>query len=154
MGFEADNRMMRFLSATMVLVSAAACMGDRDPQTGDPASVLRIEKCGIQYGDPYTLGALSIEDKALVAHVQTGGGCERHGFAVCWDGSILDSSPPQVVLGLSHDAHGDHCDALLTWDLHIDLTAVRVTYPTPLILHIAGATGQLEGTDNAVTLRD
>jgi hypothetical protein len=105
-------------------------------------------------GDAYTLGNVALDGSDLLVHVLTGGGCASHTFAVCWDGTVLDSYPGTVILGLSHDAHGDGCDALLSRDLRIDITSVLENTGRPVRLSVSGATTHLEGTTNSVTLEN
>lgn len=48
------------------------------------------------------------------------GGCEEHHFELVSDGSILESSPPIIILGLIHD-NQDLCDALITESITVDI---------------------------------
>ena len=82
--------------------------------------------------DSYALGeAMSIEAKTLRVSVTYGGGCEEHEFAACWDGSISQSNPSSLTLTLAHDAHDDLCDAVITRDLFIDISALPAGFGAP-----------------------
>lgn len=64
------------------------------------------------------------QDKLLIT-VTYGGGCRSHKFQLNWDGAILKSNPPQVVLELSHNNNGDTCMALLSETLQFDLSTLE-----------------------------
>jgi hypothetical protein len=82
--------------------------------------------------DGYQLGeAMSIEASILQVSVSYGGGCEEHTFAACWDGAISDAIPSSLNLTLAHDAHDDRCDAFVTRDLFIDISALPAGFGAP-----------------------
>ena len=139
------------MTHTMILgfmLLASACASQHEQNTSD---VLSIAACsGPIHSDPYVLGQMSLDVGDLLVQLQTSGGCARHGFAVCWDGLTYDTAPPSIDLAVSHDAHGDTCDALLFHDLRIPLTPVIEAEPPPLNVRITGASGQSAGTTNLV----
>lgn len=70
----------------------------------------------------------SVSGDALNVDVSYGGGCTTHDVdAVVFTG-FMESNPVQVGLAMTHDAHGDACDALLQPTLHFDLTPLRAAY--------------------------
>lgn len=100
-------------------------------------------------GDPVTLRVMGIEDDLLHLSARYSGGCQDHDFAACWDGAFLESFPVQARLQVLHDAHGDSCEALITKDIYLDLSALREGYEKAyrtqtgtIILRIAGADRQ------------
>ena len=60
----------------------------------------------------------------LIVDVEYGGGCRQHIFQLNWDGKVLKSNPPQIMLDLSHNAHGDPCRALMFDKLQFDLSVI------------------------------
>lgn len=60
----------------------------------------------------------------LILEVGYGGGCKVHDFQLSWDGQVLKSLPPQIVLTLSHNSNGDTCKALINETLIFDLSSV------------------------------
>ncbi len=78
--------------------------------------------------DPNTIGDAVIDGDTLSVEVTYGGGCEPHDFGLCWDGVFAESFPVQAWVSLSHDAHGDICDALLTEVRPIDLSGLKKAY--------------------------
>ncbi len=78
--------------------------------------------------DPVSVDAAVVEEDALRLDVGYSGGCEAHDFRLCWDGSFLESNPVQVRLGLSHDSHGDACEAYITEPLSFDLGPLRAAW--------------------------
>lgn len=146
--------MMRTALLGFVAVVAAACTSQQDQRA------IRVAMCSAPIisapvaTDPYVLGNMSVAGNLLVVHVQTSGGCAAHSFAACWDGITYDTFPPIADLALSHDAHGDTCDALLSVDLDIDLTPMLEASVPPAVLHVTGETAQQEGTSDVVRIRD
>ncbi len=78
--------------------------------------------------DITAVGAAGLRGDKLLLSVRYGGGCARHDFQLEWDGAMLESMPPQVVLRLTHNANGDNCRALLSERLEFDLS---VLFPQP-----------------------
>jgi hypothetical protein len=141
---------MRRTLCGLILVLGAACA--TEPASSGASRVLQLETCSGRATDPFVLGSLTIEDDELQIQIATGGGCASHSFAICWDGAVLDSEPPQANLALSHDSHGDTCDAFLMHDVRVDVAQIRAELSSPIVLHVTGAVGQLDGTSNSVTL--
>lgn len=130
------------------MICASACASDHEASSSDSPLIGTCSEP--MASDSYDLGNLSIDGDQLLVHVTTGGGCSRHSFAMCWDGAVNDTYPPTVDLALSHDAHGDTCDALLEHDLRFDLTPIIEAVHPPVALHVTGASTQLAGTSNTV----
>ncbi|MDQ3338279.1 MAG: hypothetical protein M4D80_24195 [Myxococcota bacterium] len=127
---------MRVLCAVFML--ATGCLdgggGKRVLATGEtPAEPTTTSRsCAGLPMDSYSLGeTMTIEAKTLRVSVSYGGGCEDHEFAACWDGTILESSPSQLTLTLAHDNHDDLCDAFVTRDLFIDISALPGGFGAP-----------------------
>lgn len=68
--------------------------------------------------------AAGLKGDRLILDVMYGGGCRTHTFQLNWDGKLLKSNPPQIVLNLSHDANGDTCKALISQRLQFDLSVI------------------------------
>jgi len=149
------------MKPTLLSVLALAAFGCATDESRDSASqgntsqTLTIERCSAPVtGDSYALGNVSAAGHDLVVAVRTGGGCAEHSFAVCWDGAVFDTEPGTIELALRHDAHGDSCDALLSWDLRVDLTPVLETFDAPLQIKVVGATAQIAGTTGSALVTD
>ncbi len=82
--------------------------------------------CGPQ--DPLEVKGVVVESDALIVEVSYGGGCEEHTIGLCWNGAFAESFPVQVWVDLSHDAHDDNCDALITEPRKLDLSGLRTAY--------------------------
>jgi hypothetical protein len=120
-----------FLLATGCLDSGG---GSRALVTGETptAPAVTTKQCQGLPMDSYSLGeSMTIEAKTLRVTVSYGGGCEDHEFAACWDGTILESNPSQLTLTLAHDANDDLCDAFVTRDLFIDISALPAGFGAP-----------------------
>ena len=83
-----------------------------------------IEESAPRASDRFDLLDARIKGDSLLLSVQYGGGCAEHTFELV-AGPMLKSLPPQQLLDVSHDAHGDNCRALLQTKLQFDLTAYR-----------------------------
>ena len=94
--------------------------------------------------DSFLGGPLGISGDKLIVPVAYSGGCGAHSFQLSWDGKINKSIPPQVVLELSHDAHGDQCRALIKETLQFDLS-VLAGFPAEETLLVVRGQG-FEGT--------
>ncbi len=68
--------------------------------------------------------AAGLKGDRLILDVMYGGGCRTHTFQLNWDGKLLKSNPPQIVLNLSHNANGDTCKALISQRLQFDLSVI------------------------------
>src|ERR1700750_257814 len=105
---------LAILPSLMILDACAHQVNDSDTGT------LLVQQCAAAPAtDRFFLGDVASEGDEVLVHVETSGGCARHTFSACWDGQVLDSLPPIVVISMSHDAHGDTCDALLAFDLRL-----------------------------------
>lgn len=136
---------MRNAILGIAALAASACTGNRGQ---DPSDTIVVERCTGAAIDPYVLGQPTAEGDHLVVPVQTGGGCAEHRFSACWDGFAFSSYPPMLTIHVAHDAGGDTCDAALRFDLRVDLDGVI----RPATVRIGGASGQLEGTTNVVSV--
>jgi hypothetical protein len=74
---------------------------------------------------PASIDEARIVGDALRLRVSYSGGCTRHDFGVTGQRVLLESDPPQVVVVLRHDGHGDPCRANVTSDLGVDLRPLR-----------------------------
>ena len=93
--------------------------------------------------DPVTIDDASISGDQLTVSLSFGGGCEAHDLGLCWDGSIAESSPPQVFLTVAHDANNDLCEAYLSEPLIVDISALQGAGST--------VTVNLDGWEEALT---
>lgn len=137
-------RSMRATLLSLTVVLAGGCASE-----SVSSDALSVQRCQTGASDPYALGIISVEGAELIADVQTGGGCAEHSFAVCWDGTIVDSSPPTVNLSLSHDAHGDTCHAVLSRDLRVELAPTLDAIARPFRINFIGAI-RVAGTSGSV----
>jgi len=87
----------------------------------------------------------------LVLDVRYAGGCTVHDLdAVAWTG-WMESNPVQLGVAVTHDAHGETCEALVTRTLTFDLAPVRYAYaaaypsgPATVLLRVAaGGSGPI-----------
>ncbi|MCR9162661.1 MAG: hypothetical protein ACE37F_03170 [Nannocystaceae bacterium] len=102
-------------------VSNSASSGDAD--ASGPVALPLNETC-TGATDPLTVQGLEQDGNTLLVTVTHAGGCSEHTYEACWNGSLMKSMPPQAVIDLRHDAHGDACEAMLTEVLAIDVTSM------------------------------
>jgi hypothetical protein len=139
---------MRPTLLSLIAILTGGCASE--PVSSD---TLSVQRCQPARSDPYALGDVSIGGAELIADVQTGGGCAEHSFAVCWDGTIVNGSPPTINLALSHDAHGDTCQAVLSHDLRVKLAPTFDAVARPFRINFVGAV-QVAGTSGSVMVLD
>lgn len=89
--------------------------------------------------DPFHISEWTIVGDTLELTVNYGGGCKAHEFALYWDGSFLESAPPQVRLTLSHNANGDLCEALPSETLRFDLRSLSSSWPSEIVVRVVGS---------------
>lgn len=128
-------RPTRTIHAAMAFAVAAVSATCEDP-IGPPAGFVGSDEVGqimMSFGtdpqrfprDPLVLDSASITGDTLRLHVQHGGGCERHIYAlVAWNG-WLESDPVQTGVLLAHEDRNDPCDALLFPELRFQLGPMR-----------------------------
>lgn len=78
--------------------------------------------------DPFRIESAAVEGDTLRLRVSAGGGCREHEFALLAVGGWRESYPVQVPLFLAHDAHGDPCRAIVSFDLRYDLRPLAGAY--------------------------
>lgn len=106
-----------------------------------PCPGLPVQECPEDElpSDPIDVHFSYIDDYTLTLDVSHSAGCARHDYSICYEPWFLESDPLQARLRLTHDAHGDTCEALGGGQLRFDLrqlaAAVEETYPnTPVVL--------------------
>jgi hypothetical protein len=78
--------------------------------------------------DPYSLERVDIDGDFLRLAVSYSGGCEAHDFALWTTKAYGESLPPVHGLVLTHDAHGDLCEAWITRELRFDLSPLKAIH--------------------------
>lgn len=150
------NRDVRMMMRTTVvlcaMIVASGCASD-EAESEAESDTLALQSCSARTGDTVYLAEVSDGGNYLLTDVKVGGGCGKHTFSACWSGEVLDSYPPTVIINLSHDGHGDHCDALLSRSLRIDITRVLESTGRPVHLSVSGVL-PVDGATNSVTLSD
>ena len=90
-------------------------------------------------------GSFDKKTKQLVIDINYTGGCFPHLFALEWDGSSMESNPPQYNFNLVDLSDYDPCKALLPAQLRfdIDTTDIQLDYPSFINLGTIGVGSQL-----------
>lgn len=83
--------------------------------------LLTVDSPPATHKDNFTINNAQIVGDQIHVDVSYSGGCERHDFELCWDGTYQTSFPPQVTLNLVHNANGDPCDSIVNETLRFDL---------------------------------
>lgn len=92
--------------------------------------------------DPASIQEASIQGDQLSLKVTYSGGGKKHDFTLFASEGFLESSPVQAELFLSHYAHGDSCEALITEELLFNLSPLKKLYKSmyqdngPILLRI------------------
>jgi hypothetical protein len=95
----------------------------KEATKGFPILVGTNDSCA---ADPLTVTGVSVAVNTLTIEVGYSGGCEEHSIDLYTDKLLLESDPPQINLWLSHNAHGDMCEAYISQSLRFDLTSLEV----------------------------
>jgi hypothetical protein len=131
---------MRVLGLGVLLIAGCAIRGSNmDLATGDATDPVVVSRdCRGAPEDPVHLAAMVVDGDQLRVTVQHGGGCGEHTFAACWNGLIQETAPPRTSLVIHHDADGDACDAFLTHDIVVDVSALGFEIGSAAVLDPAG----------------
>lgn len=136
-----------------LLASGCFASGPSEPTSGllttaDGITPILLVPAGTPHRwpmDPWSYLSHQVEEDLLTLHIQYGGGCRDHRFALLVDPAFMESHPVQVAARLAHDADGDPCRALVGRTLRFDLTALKEHYrnaygagPATVILQLAG----------------
>jgi hypothetical protein len=108
--------------------------------------------------DPLAILDARVDAGTLEVDVTYGGGCAYHDLdAVVYTG-WMESNPVQVGVAVTHDDHGDMCDALVQRTLRFDLEPLREAYVdaygpgnATLILRLEPGAGAPGGAPQALT---
>jgi hypothetical protein len=89
--------------------------------------------------DPIDVNFSYIDGYTLTIDVSHSAGCEEHDYSVCYVPGFLESDPLQAILKLTHDAHGETCEASGGGEVRFDLrelaSDVAETYSSaPLLI--------------------
>ncbi|MDD4645226.1 MAG: hypothetical protein PHY99_04480 [Bacteroidales bacterium] len=74
--------------------------------------------------DPFRMDSAYVKGDYLYIRVGYSGGCARHDFSL-WKLPPNALNPPPIELALSHDSHGDLCEAYFTRWLVFSLIPIR-----------------------------
>jgi len=74
--------------------------------------------------DPVTIVQRNISSNLLTLQVSYSGGCEDHSFRLYSTEPVYFGIPGQCDVYLSHNGHGDSCEALIDEFLQFDLSPI------------------------------
>ena len=100
--------------------------------------------------DQVFIDAVVLENDSMNVTVSYGGGCEQHDFGLCWDGIFAESSPVQIGAFISHEDHGDPCEAAPTEELSFDLVPLRQTWQEAYLTESGTIEIHLDGWDESI----
>lgn len=109
-------------------------------------NIILDPKMGQIESDPISIELAYVEGDILHLQVQHSGGCEDHSYVLRGTGMYMKSLPPQTVIILDHNAHGDNCRALISKTLKFNIKALQYTGSNKLIIHLTGYPEQIEYT--------
>ncbi|HJU72787.1 MAG TPA: hypothetical protein VJ717_03505 [Gemmatimonadaceae bacterium] len=120
------------MGAALVLTVACGNQATESPSPNDfadglVATVSNVTAAGWPH-DQLTIDSATTNRDTLLLHVQYGGGCRTHRFALLIGSAFMESQPVQVHARVAHDAGGDMCKALLAKTLTFDLTPLKTRY--------------------------
>ncbi len=93
------------------------------------------------YKDPLLSLKAMVQEDCLRMTAEYSGGCAEHDFDLYWDGEWERTKPPVAHLYLSHNAHGDACEAVKAQKIGFALQQIRFPGYRQVIVdvHAAGA---------------
>ena len=122
---------LRIVLATALFV-CAACRESTGPvlsasTTGSIVVSFNTQLSALKR-DLYDIESVRLDGDTLHLKIQHAGGCALHEYGLVAYNGWMESHPVQVAATLLHDGNGDNCDALITAELHYDLTPLRLAY--------------------------
>jgi hypothetical protein len=109
--------------------------------TTDPTTISHVPKLIIDInakakgtGASYGINSMTILGNILTLEVEYSGGCAEHTFELYFDNTFFETTPIQAALILKHNNKGDTCRELITKELHFDISALKRTGTSPLVL--------------------
>ena len=103
--------------------------------------------------DSFVITQLFIYEDYLDLMVQYGGGCEMHEFTLIAEEEFMESNPVQTNLVLSHDAHNDSCEALITKPMRFNLSLLKEKWQSEYLKDSGEITMIIEGYTDPITYR-
>jgi hypothetical protein len=91
--------------------------------------------------DDFKINEIYINADLLTLNVSYGGGCKEHTFQLYATRGIYKSNPPQADVFLSHNGHGDFCEAYISENIKFDLSPMHA--PVYLRIHLYRASEPL-----------
>jgi hypothetical protein len=93
------------------------------------------------YKEPFSTISHALEGDCLYLKYTYSGGCQEHDIDLYWSGDWAETVPPVTHLYLSHDGHGDGCEAIKSGKKGFDLKELRYAGLGQVIVdvHVDGA---------------
>lgn len=93
--------------------------------------------------DRYPADALVIKDASIIGDsltmlVSYSGGCKPHDLKVISNGAMMKSMPPQMNVQVSHDAHEDMCEAMISQDVTVSLEPLKAQAHNGVVILLKG----------------
>ena len=85
-------------------------------------SQISTDLASVDSGDKFTMDNVRIEGNFMYVDVTYSGGCQSHTFSLIGSAAIAKSLPPIRKIKLTHQGHEDHCRALISQTLTIDIS--------------------------------
>ncbi len=133
-----DQALSPTRTSSSIIKTSQVVLYDEWPRNGFPNDAAKIT-------------AATLENNMLTLQVSYQGSCQEHTFELHAWTAFLASQPPQAVLHLSHDAHGDTCMKQVEKSLMFDLTPLNKERndpsERPLLLRLFQPTGGAFATE-------
>jgi len=106
-------------------IALVCCIPEEEPDPIVLASGTHPEDYDMDF---YWIEDVTIEADTLFFSVSYSGGCREHEFALVAWSYFMESYPVQAGLLLSHNSHGDPCEAHIFEEMEFDLTPLKEEY--------------------------
>jgi hypothetical protein len=78
--------------------------------------------------------------------VSYSGGCEEHVFDLISNGNYEPTYPPEIEIGLKHNANNDHCRSVIDKKIYFDISQLQYQGTNKVLLVITNTNKTLEYT--------
>lgn len=126
---------MKYIFYTLAIIFITGCGASKEINQIDETAV-NVENTPDQHieliasigelkeSDPITITSALIEGNTLHLTVEYSGGCQDHSFEMIGSMAVMKSLPPKRSVRLIHESNDDHCRALITQNLRINIEAL------------------------------
>lgn len=130
-----EEKIMKYILYTLTVLLFLSCATQNEINQVDETEInveskpdenieLTAKIGELTESDPITITSAQIDGNKMFLTVEYSGGCEEHSFEMVGSLAVMKSLPPKRSVRLIHESNDDHCRALITKNLVINIEAL------------------------------